>query len=155
MSTTMQAVDAAVAQFRTGSKRGGSGTKHSNAAYRPYQDAFNAFLSLGAIVMIVYGVAALGRNSRHTRWRWFAIDLMAQVISIKLASDLIPYGIAVSGQNTMDAAVGVMLMAMLVVVLIGDVTGLSSTSKLWYLVDGAELALFSGVILKYLTELVA
>ena len=123
-------------------------------AYRPYQDAFNAALAVGAISMLIYGIAALGRNSKHARWRWFAIDLMVQIVSIQLASDLIPHGIATHGQNRMDAGVGVMLMAFLVTTLIGDITGLSSTSKLWYLVDGGELALLLAVLVKYLIELV-
>lgn len=123
--------------------------------YRPYRDALNGILALGAISMIVYGLATLGRNSLHTRWRWFAIDLMVQVISIKLASDLIPHGISTPGQNQMDAAVGVMLLSTLVLTLIGDVTGLSASSKLWFLADGAELALFFSVLIKYLVTLVA
>jgi hypothetical protein len=129
--------------------------RQEESEYRPYQDAFNAMLALAAIAMIIYGLAALGRNSKHTRWRWFAIDLMVQIISIQLASDLIPHGIAMQGQNTMDASVGVLLIGLLVVTLIGDMTGLSSTSKLWYLVDGAGLALFMSVLVKYLTGLVA
>lgn len=80
---------------------------------------------------------------------------MVQVISIKIATDLITHGIETPGQNQMDAAVGVMLIAMLVVVLISEMTGLPGTSYLWYIIDGAELALFSCVILKYLIELVA
>ena len=151
---TYRAIDAATAQYKTGSKKK---VKHAGTTYRPYQDALNAFLSLGAFAMLVYGVVALRRNSQHALWRWFAIDLMVQVISIKIATDLITHGIEVPGQNQMDAAVGVMLMALLVVVLIGDMTGLSATSQsqLWYLVDGAEMGLFVCVVLKYLTELVA
>jgi len=105
--------------------------------------------------MMVYSLTALGRKSLHTRWRWFAIDLMVQVISIKLASDLVTHGISTPGQNQMDAAVGVMLLAMLVITLIGDVTGLSSSNKLWFLADGAELALLFSVLIKYLVTLVA
>jgi len=123
--------------------------------YRPYRDALNGVLAIGAVSMIVYGLATLGRNSMHTRWRWFAIDLMVQAISIKLASDLIPHGISTPGQNQMDAAIGVMLLSMLVITLIGDMTALSASSKLWYLVDGAELALFLAVFIKYLVTLVA
>ena len=55
----------------------------------------------------------------------------------------------------MDAALGVMLLAMLVITLIGDVTGLSSSNKLWFLADGAELALLFSVLIKYLVTLVA
>lgn len=123
--------------------------------YRPYRDALNGILSFGAICLIVYGLATLGRNSPHNRLRWFAIDLMVQVISIKLASDLIPHGIATPGQNQMDAAVGVMLIASVVLILISEVTGLRSANVLWYLLDGAELALFFSVLVKYLVTLVA
>lgn len=149
---TFRAIDSATAQFKEGGKKK---TKHAGTNYRPYKDALNAFLSLSAIAMLVYGVVALGRKSKHALWRWFAIDLMVQVISIKIATELITHGIEMPKQNTMDAAVGVMLIAMLVVVLISEMTGLSGTSYLWYIIDGAELALFSCVILKYLIELVA
>jgi|APSaa5957512535_1039671.scaffolds.fasta_scaffold339669_1 hypothetical protein len=124
----------------------------SNQSYR---DAFNAVLSLAAILMLVYGLTSLGAKSKQTRWRWFAIDLMTQIISIQLASDLIPHGIAVKGRDQMDAAVGMLLVAVLALTLIGDMTGLSTASRLWYLVDGASLALFLAVLLKYLVELVA
>jgi hypothetical protein len=121
---------------------------------RAFEDALNAMLSLGALAMMIYGTARLGRNAKAARFRWFAIDIMVQVISVKIASDLIPHGIAVRGQNLMDAGVGIMLMAMLVVVLIGDFTGLSTTNPLWLLVDGAEIGLFMAVLVKYLTRVV-
>lgn len=121
--------------------------------YRPYRDTLNGILSLGAICMIVYGLATLGRNSLHTRW--FAIDLMVQVISINLASDLISHGISTPGQNQMDAAVGVLLIACVVLILISEITGLRSANVLWYILDGAELALFFSVLIKYLVTLVA
>jgi len=73
--------------------------KKVDKPYRPYRDALNGILALGAICMMVYGLTALGRKSLHTRWRWFAIDLMVQVISIKLASDLVTHGISTPGQN--------------------------------------------------------
>ena len=84
---------------------------------RAFEDALNAMLALGALAMMIYGTARLGRNAKDARFRWFAIDIMVQVISVKIASDLIPHGIAVRGQNLMDAGVGIMLMAMLVIVL--------------------------------------
>ena len=121
---------------------------------RVFEDALNAMLSLGALAMMIYGTARLGRNAKAARFRWFAIDIMVQVISVKIASDLIPHGIAVRGQNLMDAGVGIMLMALLVVVLIGDFTGLSTTNPLWLLVDGAEIGLFMAVLVKYLTRVV-
>jgi len=123
--------------------------------YRPYRDALNGVLSFGAICLIVYGLSTLGRNSSHSGLRWFAIDLMVQVISIKLASDLIPHGISTPGQNQMDAAVGVLLIACVVLILISEITGLRSTNVLWYMLDGAELALFFSVLVKYLVTLVA
>lgn len=55
----------------------------------------------------------------------------------------------------MDTAVGVMLLALLVITLIGDITGLSYGSNLWFLVNGAELALFFSVLIKYFVTLVA
>ena len=79
---------------------------------------------------------------------------MVQVISVKIASDLIPHGIAFKDENMMDAGVGIMLMAMLVIVLVGDLTGLSTTNSLWLLVDGAEMALFMAVLVKYLVRVV-
>ena len=121
---------------------------------RAFEDALNAMLSLGALAMMIYGTARLGRNAKAARFRWFAIDIMVQVISVKIASDLIPHGIAVRGQNLMDAGVGIMLMAMLVIVLIGDFTGLSTTNPLWLLVDGAEIGLFMAVLVKYLVRVV-
>ncbi len=133
------------------SKRISSGKVKQNRAFK---DALNAMLALGAVVMMIYGTARLGRDAKNTRLRWFAIDIMVQVISVKIASDLIPHGIAIYNQNLMDAGVGIMLMAMLVLVLIGDFTGLSTTSSLWLLVDGAELALFMAILVKYLTRLV-
>ena len=132
-----------------------SAVERQTEAYRPYRDALNGFMSAAAIAMLLYGLLALGHRNRSTRWRWFAIDLMVQAISIKIASDLIPHGIAVPGQNQMDAGVGVMLMALLVLILIGDMTGLSSKSGLWFVVDGAELALLLAVLIKYLVGVVA
>lgn len=133
------------------SKRSGSGRAGQD---RAFEDALNAMLALGALAMMVYGTARLGRNAKAARFRWFAIDIMVQVISVKIASDLIPHGIAVRDQNLMDAGVGIMLMAMLVIVLIGDFTGLSTTNPLWLLVDGAEIGLFTAVLVKYLTRVV-
>ena len=121
---------------------------------RAFKDALNAMLALGALAMMIYGTARLGRDAKDARFRWFAIDIMVQVISVKIASDLIPHGIAVRDQNLMDAGVGIMLMAMLVIVLIGDFTGLSTTNPLWLLVDGAEIGLFMAVFVKYLTRIV-
>ena len=129
-------------------------TASKSKPYRPYRDALNGVLSFGAICLIVYGLAILGRSGPHNRLRWFAIDLLVQVISIKLASDLIPHGISTPGQNQMDAAVGVMLIASVVLILISEVTGLRSANVLWYLLDGAELALFVSVLVKYLVTLV-
>ena len=129
-------------------------TQPSPGKYRPYHNTFNAVLALAAILMLVYGLLGLGPRSLHSGMRWFAIDLMVQGISIKIASDLIPNGIAVRGQNVMDAGVGAMLIAALVLVLMGDITGLSN-AVLWYLIDGAQLALFLAVIVKYLVGVVA
>lgn len=100
------------------------------------------------------GQRGSGETPRTPRLRWFAIDIMVQVIIIKIASDLIPHGITVRDQNLMDAGVGIMLMAMLVIVLIGDFTGLSTANPLRLLVDGAEIALFMAVFVKYLTRVV-
>jgi len=55
----------------------------------------------------------------------------------------------------MDAAVGVMLIASVMLILISEVSGLRSANVLWYLLDGAELALFFSVLVKYLVTLVA
>ena len=133
-----------------GSKRISGGTRKDRA----FEDALNAMLSLGALAMMIYGTARLGRNAKAARFRWFAIDIMVQVISVKIASDLIPHGIAFKDENMMDAGVGIMLMAMLVIVLVGDLTGLSTTNSLWLLVDGAEIGLFMAVLVKYLVRVV-
>jgi hypothetical protein len=129
-------------------------TRSSPGNYRPYYNAFNAVLAFASILMLVYGLLGLGPRSGHSRMGWFAIDLMVQGISIKIASDLIPNGIAVRGQNAMDAGVGAMLVAALVLVLMGDISGLSNPG-LWYLIDGAQLALFLTVVVKYLVGVVA
>ena len=121
---------------------------------RGFKDALNAFLSVAALSMMVYGTSMLGRGAKDAKFRWFAIDIMVQVISVKIASDLIPHGIAVHGQNLMDAGVGVMLMALLVLVLIGDMSGLSTNNPLWLLVDGAQIGLFFAILIKYLTRIV-
>jgi hypothetical protein len=133
-----------------------SDDKHPQSSfnqYRRYHNTFNAVLALVGIIIMLYGLVALGTRNTHNLIRWFAIDLMVQGISIKIASDLIPHGISVPGQNAMDTGVGAMLIAMLALVLMGDITGIS-ISGLWYLIDGAQLALFLAIIVKYLVTLV-
>jgi len=48
-----------------------------------------------------------------------------------------------------------MLIASTVLILVSEMTGIRRANVLWFLLDGAELALFFAVLIKYLVTLVA
>jgi len=94
----------------------------------------NAILAAAAIALVGGGVAT---GASHA---WPVIDAIAQTLSL-----LIAYRLAATGWEG-DEAGSVLLVLLAIAVLVGDATGLNPKSRVWAYIDGANVSLWSTLV---------
>ena len=100
----------------------------------------SGLLATFALLLVGVGIAKYDTKARSASQAWLAIDVVAQVISIILASSLM------SGGSSIGAGVGVVLSIVALGLAYAHATKLSNTSPLWNYLDGADIASWGAVV---------
>ena len=98
-------------------------------------------LALAALAMIVYGLTMESSTKRSNEGIWRFLDAGAETMSLTIASALL------SSPQQGSNAIGMLLVVLAVAVAYGHYKNLKNNDPEWNYIDGANMALWSAVVL--------